>query len=826
MDRMAQGKSPSSAEGMLSPYRVLDLTDEKAWLCGKLLGDMGADVIKVEPPGGDPGRLIGPFAGETSDPEKSLNWWAYNNSKRGITLDLDSATGRETFLRLVSGSDILLESFPPGHLERLGLGYKTLEEANPGLIMVSITPFGQTGPYRDYRAPDIVAWAMGGYMYTCGDPDRPPLRIGHAPQANLHGAAEAAVGALLALHCRMITGKGQYVDVSIQEAVARLDMSTKYDMLGITLKRGEWLNLRNIPIRYIWPCKDGHVVWYYVYGPAAELVVKPFVQWVEEDGIKGTVISTTDFVNLGVITDEDYANLDRLAEALTEPTIRFFMKHTKAELFAEAARRNLLVYPIADASDLLKDQHLAERESWVQLQQENLGKTVTYPGPIFRSTEVEPSTRRRAPLIGEHTAEVLAEKRPYAPVVPAAKQIPRLVLKGIKVADFCWAYVGPITTRLFGDFGAEVIKIEGRTRPDVERAAVPPFKDNIPGYNRDGHFNEVNTSKMSLALNLAKPQGIEVAKRVAAWADIVIDNFAGGAMQRMGLGYDVLRHLNPDVIMMSSAMMGQSGPYLKLRGYGQHLTALTGFNQLAGYEDRGPAFLGYYTDFISPHINQMALLGALEYRRRTGRGMYIDAAQIESCLHFLTPVLLDYQLNGRIARPVGNRSEYSAPHGAYRCKGTDRWCVIAVSSQEEWRAFCRTTGHDEWSTDPRFRNIQSRKAHEDELDRLVEEWTAMRSPGEVMTILQQAGVPAGIVQDSVDLSERDPQLKHRSFYQVLDHPEIGKYHATAPAFRLSRAGFEVRRAPLLGEHNEHVLKSILHMGDEEIAQLIADGVVE
>jgi benzylsuccinate CoA-transferase BbsF subunit len=530
-------------------------------------------------------------------------------------------------------------------------------------------------------------------------------------------------------------------------------------------------------------------------------------------------------VGLGVVTDEDFTRLEKLAEAVKEPTIRFFRKHTKAELFEGAVKRNLLLYPVASAADILTDPHLLERKSWVELNHPELGKTIRYPGPVFRSTEAEPDTTRRAPLIGEHNREVLNEKRPAVSIRPAGKS-QRLPLEGIKIADFCWAYVGPITTKLMADFGAEVIKIEGRSRPDVERAAVPPFKDNIPGFNRDGHFNEVNTSKMSLAVNLAKPKGILLAKKLAAWADIVIDNFAGGAMQRMGLGFDVLRAINPHVIMMSSAMMGQSGPYLKLRGFGQHLTALTGFNQIAGYEDRGPAFLGYYTDFISPHINQLALLGALEYRRRTGKGMYIDAAQIESCMHFLTPVLLDYAVNGNIARPIGNRHAYAAPHGAYRCKGEDRWCVIAVFSNEEWQTFCRVTGHKDWEGDPRFHNLANRKQHEDELDSLVERWALTRTPEEVMDLLQKAGVPAGVVQDSVDLYERDPQLKHRNFYQVLDHPEVGKHRAVAPAFRMSKSSFEVRRAPLLGEHNEHVMKNILKLRDDEIADLIVEGVLE
>ena len=334
------------------------------------------------------------------------------------------------------------------------------------------------------------------------------------------------------------------------------------------------------------------------------------------------------------------------------------------------------------------------------------------------------------------------------------------------------------------------------------------------------------SSKMSVALNLATPQGVEVALKFAAWADIVIDNFAGGAMQRMGLGYERIREVNPGVIMMSSAMLGQNGPHTALRGYGQHLTALTGFNQLAGYPDRAPSFLGYYTDFISPHINQMALLGALEYRRRTGRGMYMDACQIESCLHFMAPVLMDYLVNGRIAGHLGNRHPEAAPHGVYRCAGEDRWCAISVMAEDEWRAFCEAIERDDLVADPRFGSLEARKQNEEELDRIAEAWTSQRTAEDVMHTLQRRGVAAGVVQNSQDLYERDLQLRARGFYRVLDHPEVGEYRAVAPAFTMSDAIADVRRAPLLGEHNEHALRQILSMSYDDIAQLVIDGVLE
>ena len=402
----------------------------------------------------------------------------------------------------------------------------------------------------------------------------------------------------------------------------------------------------------------------------------------------------------------------------------------------------------------------------------------------------------------------------------------RKLLEGVKIADFCWVWVGPMTTKTLADQGAQVLRIESKTRPGVWRVS-PPFKDNVVGFNRGGVFNAINTGKMSVTLNLSHARGVELAKRFVAWADVVTENFAGGTMERMGLGYEALKKVKPDIIMLSAAMMGQTGPHTNMPGFGAHLTAISGFSHVAGWPDREPADLGHYTDFIAPRYNALAILAALDHRRRTGEGQYLDMAQVEGCMNFMGPLLLDYVVNQRVPDRMGNSQANAAPHGAYRCLGMERWCVIAVFTDDEWRSFCKVIGNPEWSTnDTRFATLLGRKENEDELNRLVEAWTMGRPAEQVMTEMQAAGVAAGVVQNGEDLFEHDPQLKHRDYYPEIEHPEMGTYFTVAPPYKLSKAPYELRRAPLMGEHNEYALKEILGMSDDEVAELVVEGVLE
>ena len=403
----------------------------------------------------------------------------------------------------------------------------------------------------------------------------------------------------------------------------------------------------------------------------------------------------------------------------------------------------------------------------------------------------------------------------------------RQALAGIKVVDFSWYAVGPQTARHLGDHGAEVVRVESAsTNIDLLRNSGP-FRDGISGMNRSGYFANQNPNKYGITLNLKLPKAIEVAKRLVARADVVTESFTGGVMERMRLAYDDLKKVKPDIIMISMSAQGRGGPYSDHSAYGHVLQALCGVNQLTGWPDSAPVgAYGPYTDFFVPHLAATAVLAALDYRRRTGKGQYIELAQLEAGIHCLETAILDYTVNGREQSRMGNHHPQAAPHGAYRCRGEDRWCVIAVFASDEWQAFSKVIGHPAWIDNPKFTTLQTRQKNEDELDRLVEAWTINHTAEEVMAMMQAAGIAAGVTQNAQDLHE-DRQLKHRNHYWVLDHPEMGPSTYDSPAYKLSKTPAQPRMpAPCLGEHNEFVCTRLLGMSDEEFVGLLAEGIFD
>ncbi len=390
--------------GILSPYRVLDLAGESGLFCGKILGDLGADVIKIEPPGGDPARRIGPFYHDEPDPEKSLFWFAYNTSKRGITLNIETADGREIFKRLARTADFVIETFRPGYLDHLGLGYADLEKLNRKLILVSITPFGQSGPYKDWKTSELVAWAIGGNMAPWGDADRPPYHVSYHSQSFLCAGADGAMGAMLALIDRNNTGEGQQVDVSIQEAVLQNTehITSAWDLAHRIQRRGVEATGANVMARLtrLWPCKDGYVSWFFWGGVMSVRTNVPLVKWMESEGYADEYLLNFNWEKFGNQTTQE--EIDRI-EA---PTAKFFLAHTKKELFEGAVRTNTQVYPVNTPADIVGDEQLAARKFWVQLDHPELGTRITYPGPFAMTNEAQPCPTRRAPLIGEHNQEI------------------------------------------------------------------------------------------------------------------------------------------------------------------------------------------------------------------------------------------------------------------------------------------------------------------------------------------------------------------------------------------------------------------------------------
>jgi len=355
----------------------------------------------------------------------------------------------------------------------------------------------------------------------------------------------------------------------------------------------------------------------------------------------------------------------------------------------------------------------------------------------------------------------------------------------------------------------------------------PPFKDNVSGLNRGSYFANYGANKYSLSLNLKHPKGLAVAKRLVTWADVVCENFTPGTMADLGLSYDNLKKMKPGIIMISTCNLGQTGPLAQQPGFGTQLVSFAGLTQLSGWPDRLPAQpYGAYTDLIAPRFAIAGLVAALDYRRRTGRGQHLDVSQLETAIHFLAPVMLDYAVNGQEWTRSGNRCPQAAPHGVYPCRGEDRWCAIAVFSDQQWQVLCRIIGYTELEHDPRFDTLANRKQNEDELDRLIGLWTREHQAEEVMHLLQRAGVACGVVETGQDIHE-DPQLQHRHHLQVLNHPEIGLHSYDTQSFQLSETPARLGRpGPCLGEHNEYVCKNFLGMSDDEFVTLLNEGVFE
>ena len=390
---------------LLAPYRVLDLTDERGLLCGKILGDLGADVLQVEPPGGSPARQMGPFYEDDPAPGRSLHWWAYCANKRGITLNLEHPDGRALLERLAISADFVIESFDPTYLGSVGLGYSRLSDLNPGVVMVSITAFGQDGPYSDYPASDITGMALGGFMHLTGDPDRAPLRPGF-PHFYLHGSAAAAAGAMLAHTHRALTGEGQHVDVSCQQAVARTLAHAPqiWDIEGAVLQRmGVYRQTSGENrVRINGPCADGYVN-YMLQGGGVAPSTRALFQWMEEDGFNVAELQAFEWETMGYgrITPE-------VMDTVVGPMGEFFLRHTREELTRESVSRRILLFPVATPSDLRQHPQLAARGYFTPLEHPELGTTIDYPGAFIKDGDgsAVAGLRRRAPLVGEHNAEV------------------------------------------------------------------------------------------------------------------------------------------------------------------------------------------------------------------------------------------------------------------------------------------------------------------------------------------------------------------------------------------------------------------------------------
>lgn len=798
---------------MLSTYRVLDLTDERGDLAGHVLAGLGAEVIAIEPPGGTPTRCIGPFAGDVDDPERSLRHWSYNRGKRSVVLDFDDEADRDQLKELARGADILIECGSPGELAALGLGYGDLQELNPSLVYVSITPFGQDGPKADWAVSDITLLAAGGQLALTGDADRPPLRVG-LPQAYLHGSAEAAGAALIALHERNRSGLGQHVDVSVQQAVLQ---ATQSYVLSAPLNavRGERsagsIKAGDLDLRLSYPCIDGYVSISLLFGDSIGPFTRRLFEWIHEEGMCTEADRDKDWIGFGMLlhtgeeTTDEWDRIKLVVEAFT-------LTKTKKELLDTALERRLLIAPMWSVEDVDKSEQLAARNYWETVEQDGFGP-VKHPGPIAKYSATPLKPLPGAPRIGQHTDEVLAElaESPRAPTLDADRAVDPggtdLPLSDVKILDFMWAMAGPAYTRVLADYGAQIVRLESSKKLEVCRS-LNPFRDDDPDPECSGIYHNVNAGKLGMTIDMANPLARDVICDLIRWADVVTEAFSPKAMRNWSLGYDDVRKINPDIIMVSTCLMGQTGPMALYSGFGNLAAALSGFHSMTGWPDRPPAGpFSAYTDYVAPRFTAAAVVAAIDHRRRTGEGQYLDFSQAEAATHFLTPALLDYTVNGRVKGLDGNTSTRFEPHGVYPTAGDDRWVAIVCETDHQRKALAAEVG---CPLD----------------DDSLAAWTADQDGYELEARLQSIGVAAHVVQNS-DECWVDPQLAHRGHYREVDFSHGGTMFVEGSRFKLSRTPAVIDRpGPTLGEHSFQILTDILGYDGDRIAELAGAELLE
>jgi len=825
---MAEVNSP---RGPLNGVRILDLSNPMGQYCGKMLAMLGADVIKVEPHGGDPSRKMGPFFNSETHPEKSLHWFYYNACKRGVTLDLETNEGKERLRQLAAASDILMETNPPGYMGSMGLGYEDLRQANPRLIYASITPFGQTGPWRDFKSSDLVGTGLGGLLYVCGWPDLPPVRM-YGEQAYHLASLHGATAMLIALYQRHQTGAGQYVDVALHECIPPSLMSTipTYVETGeINKRKGD---RRNLPANGIFPCLDG-----YVDMRLRNHRWSDFAAWLDSHGMAADLMEEKWKDPWFRIEKESLKHIDAVLAEFTRTK-------TKQELYEQGVKRGLEAAPTNSPADIARDPQLLAKKFFAPVRHDELGKDLPYMRASFvlSKSPIPPITR--APLIGEHNREIFRQgpgvaikgsglqgaeaNRPKSGGKPEAASY--LPFKGLRVLEFTSAVSGPYVGKILADYGAQVIVVESRsTRKTGGMAREPGPKAKDRTSMNLGHlYNKVATNKLSVAVNLSTPKGIELIKKLVRVTDVIIDNFAPRVLERWGFTYENLSAINQNIIMLRMPTVATTGPFKNQTSSSWNMVAMSGLNSMSGNPGRLPVCTSRYSyaDESSSCFNAaLTLLSALHWRNQTGEGQYLEASQLEGILALAGLGIFEYMVNGQQPSPKGNRSEYAAPHGVYRCLGNDRWCAISVGTEGEWQAFCAAAGLNDLIKKPEFSTLSERLAHAEDLDRIVESWTAQLTAEDVMQKLQASGVAAGVVQNVADLVDKDPQLKARSYWKESVHPEAGRLVGAGWGFKLSAASPLNGRPPLMGENTDYVLGQVLGMSEDEINELIVEGVL-
>ena len=785
----------------LAGLRVVDLADEKGELCGRLLADLGAEVIRVEPPEGAASRALPPF---TPDGAASLYFAVRNAGKRGVVADLESDAGRARLAGLAADADALVESDRPGVLGALGVGAERLLRENPALVVTSITDFGQDGPYRDYVGTNMVGVAMGGMLHRAGVPEKPPVMIPGELAYDVAGIA-GALGTLLAFWKRLRTNVGQHVDVSAMDATAGLaDWSLpNFSLNPAVAKRA------GTGIYTLYRCADGFI----------RMIILVPKHWRALQEWVG---------NPEEIADPKYDQfINRLMEMdkIVPVLERFFADKKKTEVAVEAQRRGIPATPLLRPGEVLENEHARGRGTFRTLAIAPGVDAQVASG--FLAIDGERAGPEAGPPqpgeLGDGGFSESTERAEWAVRFAAAPEPPEggQPFAGLRVVDCGVGAVGVETARFFADYGADVIKIESSDAPDFIRVIMSSYMN--------PSFLSSNRSKRSFGVDLRTEKGRELVRKLVACSDVFIENNGTGAMERHGLGADALREINPRLVSFSSQSVGSYGPWKDWIGYGPNTHPVSGLQHLWNYpedEEHPAGSTAVHPDHLIGRIGALAVLAGLIQRERTGRGSHHDAAQFETPIGLMADLFALESLAPGSVRPKGNASERGAPWSCLPCAGDDEWCVVCVRSDEEWRQLRAAIGEPDWAADAALDRAEGRIAARDAIDERLAEWTREREPREVMERLQAVGVPAGIVAHPGHHMS-DPQLQHREFAKLVMQPDFEALLLEGPAFLGSDLPEPITApAPLLGEHTREIAAEVLGLGEAEIAALYDEGVIE
>lgn len=798
--------------GLLSGLRVLEIGESVAVaFAGKILADLGADVVMVEPSGGSALRGLPPYYEGRPGPGRSIlhNWLCAN--KRSIILDGEPEQSRALLQELVRRTDALVR------LPAADLGLLDLHRLNPGLTVVNISPFGADGPYGMYRSTELTLFALSGFSFYLASPAENPPRFppkenpGH--QVGLVAGLSAALATLWGVAASQRRGRGLSVDVSEWEAVTHLlyEHTAQFSdgKLPADRRRREGAVITVVGgLILCLPCSDGWVL----ASPREDHQFKLWGELIEDPAWA----ARPEFA--------DPVLRERHGWEIYERSAAWTQERKKAEVYLAAQGKKIPCFPVSQMRDLAELEQLKDRRFWTELDHPVI-KGIQYPGLPARIEGVDVLPSRGAPSPGEHGLEVREElSRP--PLIPGIARDLRsssdpagsyqAVLDGVRILDFSWVVAGPFCTKLLALMGGEVIKIESSRRAQ--------YKD------RGAWFSVLNNSKKSCTVNLATDQGKAIVKQLVRASDVLVENFSTGVMDRLGLGYEALRAIKPDLIYVSSSGVGRSGPGRNWLAYGSLLQGLSGWTSLFSKPNpwmEGMGIAPSWTDPLTSLWEALIIQAALLHRTRTGTGLYVDLSMLECTIPAMGDVFLRAAAGrGQAEGQPAESFALAAPQGIYPCRDADTWIALSVGSAGEWEGLCKTFENPPWSEEDAMRTPEGRRKHRERLDGLVAGETSRRAVQDLFVRLQEAGVPAGPCYNLRDLVE-DPHMQSRALFQRVPLAD-GRVQLTTglPWKEESEWKGKIEQAPALGEHNEYVFRGLLQLSEEEYERYRAEGVCE